>query len=395
MTGYSRCHLTNAALIRELAIHLTQERSTTVALLADLAEVDARKLYVTAGYASMYLYCVQELHMSEDVAYKRICIARTARRFPAAFPMLADGRLNQTAVLLLAPHLAPDNADDLLAAATHKTKPEMESLLAQRFPQPDLPTLLQAVPTTGATPKLDQPAVAAPAVQLAPERAVASVQVSSPSPVEPLSPRARIAPLSPERFALQVTITGTAHDLLRQAQALLGHTVPSGDVAQVIERALEALVQKLEKQKFAKCARSGPRRGTASARHVPAAVKREVFERDRGQCTFLGENGKRCEARTRLEFDHVHPVARGGQATVSGIRLLCRAHNQHAADCTFGAGFMHGKREQARDRAAQANLHTQAGVMQTPRAANIASLVTSPSPPHPAAAPRPGERPRT
>jgi hypothetical protein len=355
MNSYSRCHLTDASLLRELATHLTQDRSATALLLADLAEVDARKLYAPAGYASMYLYCVQKLHMSEDVAYKRISVARTARRFPAAFPMLADGRLNQTAVLLLAPHLAPDNADDLLAAATDKTKPEVELLLAQRFPQPDLPTLLQPVASADATPRLLQPPGPVPAVQLAPERVVASVQVSSPSPVVPLSPRARIAPLSPERFALQVTITGTAHDLLRQAQALLGHAVPSGDVAQVIERALVMLVQKLEKQKFARCARSGPRRGTANARQIPAAVKRAVYERDRGQCTFVGENGKRCESRTRLELDHVQPVARGGQATVAGIRLLCRTHNQHAAECTFGSDYMRGKREWARDRAGRSS----------------------------------------
>src|SRR6266850_8549165 len=90
---------------------------------------------------------------------------------------------------------------------------------------------------------------------------------------------------------------------------------------------------------------------TKSARHIPANVKRAVWERDQGQCTFTSEAGRRCAARTRLEFDHIVEVARGGEATVAGIRLRCRAHNQYAAECTFGTGFMREKREAAQRKA--------------------------------------------
>jgi hypothetical protein len=89
-------------------------------------------------------------------------------------------------------------------------------------------------------------------------------------------------------------------------------------------------------------------------RHIPAAVKRAVRERDQDQCTFRSESGQRCPARARLEFDHIEPVARGGVATVDGMRLRCRAHNQYDEDCTFGAGFMARKRERAREEAAAA-----------------------------------------
>jgi hypothetical protein len=89
-------------------------------------------------------------------------------------------------------------------------------------------------------------------------------------------------------------------------------------------------------------------------RHIPAAVKRAVRERDQDQCTFRSDSGRRCPARTRLEFDHIEPVACGGQATVEGMRLRCRAHNQYGAGCTFGAGFMDRKRQQVREAAAAA-----------------------------------------
>ena len=70
-----------------------------------------------------------------------------------------------------------------------------------------------------------------------------------------------------------------------------------------------------------------------------------MWERDGGRCTFVSESGHRCEARTRLEFDHVEPVAHGGHATVQGLRLRCRAHNQLEAERAFGRDFMNSKRE--------------------------------------------------
>jgi hypothetical protein len=147
---------------------------------------------------------------------------------------------------------------------------------------------------------------------------------------------------------IQLTISRATHDKLRHAQALLGHSIPSGDVALVLDRALDFLIDRLEKRKLG--ATSQPRplpRPSHGRRHVPAAVRREVWERDQGRCTFVGHRGRRCEARTRLEFDHVDPVALGGQATVDRIRLRCRAHNQLEAERAFGEGFMRGKRTAA------------------------------------------------
>jgi hypothetical protein len=356
MTSYSLSHLADGALLRELADSVSRDRTTTACMLAQIAEVDERRLFLPSGYSSMFMYCLHELRMSEDVAYKRIRAARAARQFPAIYPALADGRLHLAAVVLLAPHLTPDTASELLAAAEHRTKAEIELLLAQRFPQPDVPTLLQAI-APAAT--IAQPAVQpveAPDAQLAPGPVGLSRRPETPGQAvalaQPLPLRARTAPLSPGRYALQVTVDQETYEQLKHAQALLGHSVPSGDVAEVLKRALGSLVRELEKQKFAKRERPRAQRGPTNGRHIPAAVRRGVVERDGRQCTFVSEHGKRCESRTRLEFDHVEAFARGGQATVSGIRLRCRAHNQYAAECTFGSEFMRGKRQQAQRAAA-------------------------------------------
>ena len=106
--------------------------------------------------------------------------------------------------------------------------------------------------------------------------------------------------------------------------------------------------------------RPGGRRSGLNPRYIPAHVKRTVWERDQGQCTFLGDTGRRCESRKFLEYDHVDPVACGGQATVQGLRLRCGGHNQLEAERTFGAGFMSAKREDARRAAAHTWVAAQA-----------------------------------
>jgi hypothetical protein len=161
-----------------------------------------------------------------------------------------------------------------------------------------------------------------------------------------------VAPVAPERYALQLTIGKSTHDKLRYAQALLSHQIPAGEIAEVLDRALDALIGQLERRKFAATSQPRPRHASAGKRHIPAEVRRAVWARDGGQCTFMSETGHRCPARSRLEFDHSEPVARGGQATVANLRLRCRPHNEYAAECAFGSGFMHQKREQAREAAA-------------------------------------------
>jgi hypothetical protein len=165
----------------------------------------------------------------------------------------------------------------------------------------------------------------------------------------------RVTPLSPKRYAIQFTMDEATHELLQKAQDLLGHQVATGDIGDVFGRALKAYVAQLERAKFGATDRPRKRcRPTASgSRHIPANVKRAVYERDGGQCTFVSESGHRCESRSDLEFDHVREFARGGKATVDDIQLRCRSHNQYTAEQTFGAGFMQAKRDEASAAAAK------------------------------------------
>ena len=259
---------------------------------------------------------------------------------------------------MLAPHLTEDTADDLLAAAAGKTRSELEQLLADRFPKPDMPdqVLALAAPGVHATHAQHAPGRVCDNIGTL-NRAIASGELTGPlaaPPVEPEGRRPRVTPLAPQRFALQVTVGQATHDKLRYAQSLLSHQVPNGDLAAVLDKALDALVRELEKRKFAATHRPPhTARPSENPRQLPAHVRRDVWTRDQGQCTFVSESGQRCSSRTRLEFDHVDEVGRGGEATIGNLRLRCRAHNQYTAECTFGTEFMSRKREAARRAAAQ------------------------------------------
>src|SRR6266850_3955373 len=175
MTTYSLSHLSDRWLSRELAASAAQDRTSTATLLAHIAEFDARRLYLPAAYPSMHVYCVHELHLSEDSAFKRIRAARTAREYPAVFTAIAEGRLHLTAVVLIGPHLTPETADELLAAAAHKSKPEIEQLIAQRFPRREDPAGVLALSSTSpSTEQLVPEPVESITTKLAPEAVGAS-----------------------------------------------------------------------------------------------------------------------------------------------------------------------------------------------------------------------------
>jgi hypothetical protein len=268
------------------------------------------------------------LHFSEHAAYLRIEAARAARRFPVILERLTDGSLHLTAIGLLAPHLTDANHLELIAAATHKSKRDVEQLIARVRPQPDVPASVRKLPAS-------LPTVEAPA-PVPVNAAMKEVSTSAYGVVHRANRPADIRPLAPERFKVQFTVSRETHDKLRQVQALLRHVIPDGDPAVIFDRALSLLLRESAKTKCA--ATDRPRSAGAVAagtRHIPAVVKREVWRRDGGQCAFRGERG-RCAATSWLEFHHVVPYARGGATTTANLELRCRAHNVYEAEQQFG-----------------------------------------------------------
>lgn len=161
--------LSDAALVAGLENSLTREREETASVVAHLAELDTRDVYLREGYPSLFVYCRDALGMSEGEAYNRIEVARTARRFPVVLDMLADGRLHLTAARLLGPHLTLDNHCEVLGSAHGKTKLEIQEIVARLSPRPDVPASVRRLPA----PHPESSPQAAPPVMPAPLREAA------------------------------------------------------------------------------------------------------------------------------------------------------------------------------------------------------------------------------
>ncbi len=152
------------------------------------------------------------------------------------------------------------------------------------------------------------------------------------------------SPLGGGRFKVQFTASQALCDRLREAQALLRHQLPDGDMAEIFERALTLLVKDAKRTRFAQTSTrrrsKAARNSGAASRHIPANIKRAVCARDGGRCAFVGANGRRCASRDFLEFHHLDPWARTRWHPTDRIELRCRGHNRYAAVQDYGAAYM-------------------------------------------------------
>ena len=312
-------HLTDDELVARVKGLAGRERGATALLVAHLAELDTRDVHLRAGFSSLFAYCRAELALSEAEAYSRIEVARAARRYPVILELLASGALNLTSVRLLAPHLTPENHRQALESARGKGKSDVEEIVVRLAPRPDVVATLRKLPPPRVAPLP------------APIR-VETVRITA----QPRTAPPAVAPLAPDRYRLQLTIGGDTLEKLRLAKDLLRHAIPSGDDAQILDRALTALLIELARKKFAATDAPGASRGSGpGSRHIPAEVRRAVWLRDLGRCAFVGIDGRRCAERAFVEFHHLKPWVAGGEATVSNIQLRCRRHNEYEARVFF------------------------------------------------------------
>jgi len=342
--------LSDHDLLARIGVLAGREREATVELVAHLAALDARPaLFAAAGHGSLFTYCTEVLRLSEDATCNRIQAARACRDFPVILDRLASGAMSLTSVRILRPHLTLENHEAVLARACGRSRREIEALVAELAPRPDVPSSVRKLPTATQAPTL-VPAASSP------ETRVDVPTLASPEPAPPVSSppplvttrRPIIETTSPERYRVQFTIGKESHEKLRRVQALLRREIPSGDPGAIFDRALTLLLEKVERTRLGAAKKPRPRPirpGTdgqlrtpiVPSRDLPRHVQRAVCRRDGDQCAFVSRDGHRCTERTFLEFHHIVPYAKGGLATVENISLRCRRHNQYEAELVFGA----------------------------------------------------------
>jgi hypothetical protein len=324
--------VSNGELERGLLDLLAAGGRTDARVVAHLAEVDARRLHLLGG-RSLFEYCLMRLGLSESEAFYRICAARAGRRFPVVFELLERRELHLTTVALIAKRLTPENHVELLAEVRGKSKREVLEVLARRWPREAVASHLRRLP-------------------------VRSGMVAA-------GPSGTLEPLADDSYCLQLHVDAELREKLELARDLMSHANPSGDLAVVVVRALDALLDKLRARRFGQPKRSvraqnserergrphdprrrsepKPEREGSSAdksprkrRHVAHAVRRQVWERDGVCCSYVAPDGHRCGERAFLELDHRQAWAKGGGESVENLRVLCRAHNRLRAEREFG-----------------------------------------------------------
>jgi hypothetical protein len=244
VSAYELTHVSNDDLHANTRRIVARSNQLLAALLAHLAEVDARGIHRDRACSSLYTYCIYELRMSEDAGFRRARAAKIAQKFPILFDQIAAGEIHLTGLLMLGPHLTEENHRDLLARAKHRTKKEIARLFRVIDPLPDVRALVEPL---------------GPAPTLVPGNATWSQMVNALAPeVRELPPGDRPSDWSgstpdndvldaeperepepdlpepfdvpPQRYKVQFTATQEYVDLLETARDLLAHAVPSRSI---------------------------------------------------------------------------------------------------------------------------------------------------------------------
>ncbi len=276
--------LPNAQLLARVRELVQRGNAVEAELLAHLAEVDARQLYLEEGCSSMFV----------------------------------------------------TNCAELIRAACHQSADEVRQLLANREPRHAPPTLVRRIP---------EPASPPARATVLPQAAPAPREQPAPPPPAQQTKRALTEPLGAERYRVQFVADRALYEQLQELRALMRHRVPDGDLGKILARAVAGLLAQVRKQKFAetstpRAAQPSQNRNENPSRHVPAVIRRAVAQRDGRRCTYVSSSGRRCDSQEFLEFDHADAWPRTRAHSIDGITLRCRAHNQQRARIDFGEPHM-------------------------------------------------------
>jgi len=318
------------------------ERAATVQLLHHLNEISRRKLYLELGFSSLHDYCTRGLEYSSPSACRRIRAARCIKEFSSVLPLLESGELDLGTIALIEPVLTEDNHGAVVARVRGRTYRQVRRVVAEY----------------GAP-------LAIPEERIEPVRALVT-----PSNVDQVLfdreiDRAMPHPsgrangswvVSEQKMFVQFLASEELMQQYEEAKMLLSHSHPDAGFAKALAVLLNEFIERhspaarqrrREKKRAAAASGKSPTVGadgrherSDTSRHIPASTRDEVFTRDEGQCTYVGPDSTRCQARHGLQIDHVRPWAAGGTHDTSNLRLLCAAHNRLAAEHTLGEQVM-------------------------------------------------------
>jgi HNH endonuclease len=343
-------------LVKRLGDLLAREHAALADFLVALAKFDRERRWVELGHPSLFSFLNRELGLSKGAASYRNAAASLIQRCPEVVAPLRSGKLCLSTVVELSRVLTPENQAEVLPRFLGASKWEAKVIAAELCPAESpqrravvtavVPALRAAVarPTPAAPPLPERPAgVAARDVHPGELGFVEGphAPAASPPPARPVAKPDVADPLTADLSRLHVTVSKRFLAKLAAARDALSHSHPGADVEAVLEAGLDLLLAARDRKRgLVKKPRTAPPAPSARPRHVPAAVRREVFTRDEGKCQWPVSSGGVCGSTRRLQLDHIVPIARGGTSTLSNLRIVCSVHNIVAARLALGDRVM-------------------------------------------------------
>ena len=276
-----------------------EERKMTVKVLWHLRELERRQVFAARGFASLFDFCVQALGFSEGAASRRIRAMRLTREVPGVAKAIQSGQASLTTVSYLQSFLqqerklrqkayTAEEKEALLKAIENKTKTQCEKFFYSISPASALP-------------------------------------------------RERARVISEELTELRFHADQELMNKLERVRGLLAHKEVKAEEAPPAEAGAVSTSPENE----APCQIEPERRVPQDWRYIPVALRRFIWKRDQGKCTYVDpDTGRACTSRYGIEFDHTLPLAQGGTTCAENLRLLCRAHNVYEATQSFGTDVM-------------------------------------------------------
>ena len=137
---------------------------------------------------------------------------------------------------------------------------------------------------------------------------------------DPKVPREEIKSVTPELNLIRMNFSNETLDRFNELKDLMGHLRLSYD--EMMKRVFAIAIEDYKKRKFKINAKfTPPVEAPCENRYIPSIIKKEVFLRDKGQCT-------KCKSTHKLEYDHIIPFSYGGKSVGRSLRLLCFSCNQ-------------------------------------------------------------------
>ena len=288
--------LNNKELEEKLLKAVFKERESLTDVLEHLIVFDNRRAFLELGYSSLFDYCKRKLKYSDGAAHRRISAARLLRSNPKIKQDLLSGAVSLCTLSLASTDIRAGTLK--LEEITNKSKREVETMVALNNPI--------GLPKEEIKPFAVKAQNALPSTFTTDNTKSLSPVVLSPATVSPVKLE--------ERYEIKFSLNKENYENLKKAQAMLSTSS--------VEDLFNILVNKFINPKTRNSSGS-----KSDSRYIAKSVKRAVYLRDKGECTFT-HNGVKCCSKHYLEFDHIIPYSAGGSKTSENIRLLCSNHNK-------------------------------------------------------------------